>query len=170
MTKVCFALALICLAAASARGQQGATARESATPSIEITAATPEPSVAASPDAEAVSPSPVPMRLAITAARTIDGKPETSYRSNAQQIVVRWRGENLPVGSIVRVAWIAEDVGDIVDPGFVIDRDETAIPSPTFSARFTISRPRDGWAPGKYRVDLFVDDVLRDTLGITISD
>lgn len=110
------------------------------------------------------------MRLSIAAARTANGKPETTYRSTAQQIVVHWRGENLPPGSVVRIAWIAEDVGDIVDPNFVIDQDETVVPSPTFSARFTISRPSDGWAAGKYRVDLFVDDLLRDTLGITIGD
>ena len=170
MTKVCFALALICVAAASARGQEGATPRETATPSIEITAAVPAPTAAASPNPEFAPPSPAPIRVSIAAAKTADGKPETTYRSNAAQIVVRWRGENLPIGSIVRLAWIAEDVGNIVDPNFVIDRDETEIPSPTFSARFTISRPSDGWAPGKYRVDLFVDGVLRDTLGITIGD
>ena len=110
------------------------------------------------------------MRFSIVAASKTDGTPQITYRTSAQNIFVRWRGENLSVGSVVRLAWIAEDVGGIVDPDFVIDQDETVMPSPTFSARFTISRPSDGWAPGKYRVDLYVDDVLRDTLAITIRD
>jgi len=170
MRKVCFAVFLIGGANLAAHAQENAPAPEqTATPSVEITAAAPAPSVPlpAEPSVPASAP---PMRLSIAASRTANGKPETSYRANAPQIVVRWRGENLPVGAVVRMAWIAEDVGNVVDPDFVIDRDETVVPSPTFSARFTISRPSDGWAPGKYRVDLFVDDLLRDTLGITIVD
>ena len=169
MSKVCFAV-LLASAASSIRAQElGPAAEHAAAPSIEITAAAPQPTVASPPDPTPAPPA-APIRLSIAAAKSSDGKAETSFRSNAPQIVVRWRGENLPVGCVVRVAWIAEDVGDVVDRNFVVDQDETGVPSPTFSARFTISRPSDGWAAGKYRVDLFVDDVLRDTLGITIGE
>ncbi len=110
------------------------------------------------------------MRISIAAASSTAGRPETIFRTSAPRIIVRWRGENLPVGATVRLAWVAEDVGEVVDPGFVIDQTETVIPTPTYAERFTISRPSDGWAPGKYRVDLFVDEALRDTLGITIGE
>jgi hypothetical protein len=169
MSKLRFAALLLSCStiALHAQGDRPMNAETSA-PSIEIIAAAESAAPVPLPEPTA-APEP-PMRLSIAAATKTDGKPQTAYRSNAPSIFVRWRGENLPVGSVVRLAWIAEDVGDIVDPNFVIDKDETVVPTSTFSARFTISRPSDGWAPGKYRVDLFVDDVLRDTLGITIRD
>lgn len=169
MSKLCFAALLFAFVAVGTRAEDAETEKNNTpTPSIEITAASePEPSAAPSPAEPAPSPQ---MRISIAAARKLDGKPETTYATAVPNIYVRWRGENLPVGSVARLAWIAEDVGDIVDPNFVIDRDITVIPTSTFSTRFTISRPSDGWAAGKYRVDLFVDDVLRDTLGITIRD
>jgi hypothetical protein len=70
----------------------------------------------------------------------------------------------------VRVAWIAEDVGDIVEPNFVIDETEAELTSAKFSARFTLSRPRDGWAAGKYRLELYLDDQLTQTVKINIRD
>ncbi|MDQ6861568.1 MAG: hypothetical protein M3032_10505 [Verrucomicrobiota bacterium] len=133
----------------------------------------PDASLVARPeDARAASlfASPPPMQLKIEAAREINGAATTSFRATAPNIFVRWRGENLPVGADVRVAWVAEDVGDLVEPDFIVDQNRTAVETPNFSARFTLSRPRDGWAPGKYRVDLYVDDELKDTLGVTISE
>jgi hypothetical protein len=70
----------------------------------------------------------------------------------------------------VRVAWIAEDVGDIVEPNFVIDETETELTTAKFGARFTLSRPRDGWAAGKYRLELYLDDQLTQTVKINIRD
>ncbi|MDQ6624166.1 MAG: hypothetical protein M3Y86_11880 [Verrucomicrobiota bacterium] len=123
-------------------------------PSLEITAAT----------------SPAPLRIKLEAAAEREGKAETAFRSNVENIFVRWHGENLAVGSVVRLAWVAEDVGDLVEPDFIVDQTETTVPTAIFGARFTLSRPTDGWAPGKYRVDLFLDGVFKDTLGITIRD
>ena len=89
-----------------------------------------------------------------------DGELETQFKSDVQNIYVRWQGHNLPAGAKVRVAWVAEDVGDLVDPNFVIDETETVATTPNFSARFTLGRPPDGWAGGKYRVEFYVNDFL----------
>jgi hypothetical protein len=67
------------------------------------------------------------------------------------------------------VAWVAEDVGDLVEPNFVIDETETIAPTPDASARFTLGRPPDGWAEGKYRVEFYVDDTLTETVKVTIG-
>ena len=76
----------------------------------------------------------------------------------------------MPAGSFVRVAWIAEDVGELVPPNFVIDETETEVTSEKFSARFTLSRPKDGWAAGKYRLELYLDDQLTQTAKVSIRD
>src|SRR3954452_580632 len=117
-----------------------------------------------------LAPAAPPMSLKLEAMRDVNAKPQTKFAAKTPSIIIRWHGENLPVGGTVRVAWVAEDVGDLVESGFVIDQTRTQVETSKFGARFTISRPRDGWAPGKYRVDLFVDDELKDTLGITIEE
>ncbi len=114
-------------------------------------------------------PAPTP-HVTLQIARVRDGEPATQFRSKAPALFVGWRGENLPVGAKVRIAWIAEDVGDLVEPNFVIDQKETLITAPESGGRLTLSRPADGWAAGKYRLDLYVDDVLLETVKVRIDD
>ena len=67
------------------------------------------------------------------------------------------------------MAWVAEDVGDLVEPNFVIDETVTVASAPDASARFTLGRPPDGWAEGKYRLEFYVDDILVETERVTIG-
>ena len=108
--------------------------------------------------------------MTLEVAKERDGKPQDQFASDVTNIFVRWNGEHLPVGSFVRVAWIAEDVGDLVPRNFVIDETETEVTTSTFGARFTLSRPKDGWAAGKYRLDLYLDDTLIQTAKVTIRN
>ena len=96
------------------------------------------------------------------------GGSKTEFKSDVENIYVRWHGRNLPKDARVRVAWIAEDVGDLVEPNFVVDETETIAPDPDSSARFTLGRPPDGWAEGKYRLEFYVNDELEETLRVTI--
>ena len=127
----------------------------------------PNESQAASPTPLAASLSPA---MTIAVAKERDGEPTTEFRSNAPNIFVRWRGEHLPVDGIVRVAWVAEDVGDVAPANFVVDQSETIVGVPEARAQFTLSRPRDGWATGKYRVDVYLDDKLLQSARVTIAD
>jgi hypothetical protein len=47
---------------------------------------------------------------------------------------------------------------------------ETALESAEFGARFTLSRPTDGWAAGKYRVEVYLGEELLQKLNVTIVD
>jgi hypothetical protein len=96
------------------------------------------------------------------------GGSNTEFKSDVDNIYVRWHGRGLPQGARVRVAWIAEDVGDLVEPNFVVDETETEAPAPDSSARFTLGRPPDGWAEGRYRVEFYVNDELEETVRVTI--
>jgi hypothetical protein len=96
------------------------------------------------------------------------GGSKTEFKSDVENIYVRWHGRGLPPGARVRVAWIAEDVGDLVEPNFVVDETETVAPDPDSSARFTLGRPPDGWAEGKYRLEFYVNEELEETLRVTI--
>ena len=93
---------------------------------------------------------------------------KTQFKSDVANIYVRWQGHDLPEGATVRVAWVAEDVGDLVEPNFVIDETESVAPAPDASARFTLGRPPDGWAEGKYRVEFYVNELAVETVKVTI--
>jgi hypothetical protein len=117
------------------------------------------------------SSSPPPLAtFKLEIGRDRGGPPATEIKSDAPNIFVRWTGENIPTHAIVRVAWVAADVGNVAPPNFIVDETRTEVPSPTFGARFTLSRPKDGWAAGKYRVDLYLDDQVQATANVTIRD
>jgi hypothetical protein len=140
-------------------------------------AATPSPS-AAPPVATTTPPMRGPeiemkpaqegKKLIVEVSTDPSGGSKTEFKSDVENIYVRWHGRGLPPGAKVRVAWVAEDVGDLVEPNFVVDETETEAPAPDSSARFTLGRPPDGWAEGKYRVEFYVNDELEETVRVTI--
>jgi len=123
----------------------------------------------AAPEEEQSPALPEPTIILETASER-EGEMETAFRSDTPNIFVRWSGQNLPINTDARIGWIAEDVGDVAPPNFVVDVSETSISARDFSARFTLSRPKDGWAPGTYRVDLYIDGTLAKSLKVTIED
>jgi hypothetical protein len=129
---------------------------------------TPPSQPAASPE-ENTAPPPPPKKLTVEVSSDPAGGLKTQFKSTVVNIYVRWHGHDLPEGARVRVAWVAEDVGDLVEPNFVIDETETVAPAPDASARFTLGRPPDGWAEGKYRVEFYVDDLPVETVQVTIA-
>jgi hypothetical protein len=156
--------------------------RSAAEPSVTISAADPAPKAAVTP-AESSSlelatverPPPVisiasDPQVTVQVSRTRDGESVTQFRSSAPAIFVRWSGDDLPVNSVVRIVWVAADVGDLVEPNFVVDETETEVTTPDFGGRFTLARPPDGWAPGKYRLELYVGEALLATVPVTIAD
>jgi hypothetical protein len=124
------------------------------------------PEAVASPEEKAAVP---PKKLTVEVSGDPAGGLKTEFNSSVANIYVRWQGHGLPEGATVRVAWVAEDVGDLVEPNFVIDETETAASAPDARARFTLGRPPDGWAEGKYRVEFYVDDLLVETVKVTIG-
>jgi hypothetical protein len=124
------------------------------------------PSEPATSPAEKVAPA---KKLTVEVSSEPAGGLKTQFKSDVANIYVRWHGHELPERARVRVAWVAEDVGDLVEPNFIIDETETVAPAPDASARFTLGRPPDGWAEGKYRVEFYVDDILLETVRVTIG-
>lgn len=130
-------------------------------------ASTATPSVlSTSPEEKAAPPS---KKLTVEVSTDPAGGLKTEFKSDVANIYVRWRGHDLPAAAKVRVTWVAEDVGDLVEPDFVIDETETIARASDASARFTLGRPPDGWAEGKYRVEFYVDDLPVETVRVTIA-
>jgi hypothetical protein len=145
----------------------GIIAKPEPTPSPTIApAATPTPPMRG-PEIQ-TGPRQPNKKLTVEVSTDPTGGLKTEFKSDVENIYVRWRGHGLPEGARVRVTWVAEDVGDLVEPNFIVDETESVAPTPDATARFTLGRPPDGWAEGKYRVEFYVNDELEETIKVTI--
>ncbi|MEN3368851.1 MAG: hypothetical protein V7609_994 [Verrucomicrobiota bacterium] len=145
-------------------------AKPQVTPSSSPAAAPPSPTPTPpirGPEIETLPATPG-KKVAVEVSADPGGGLKTEFKSDVANIYVRWRGHGLPEGARVRVAWVAEDVGDLVEPNFIVDQTETIAAAPDASARFTLGRPPDGWAEGKYRLEFYVNDELEETIKVTI--
>jgi hypothetical protein len=88
--------------------------------------------------------------------------------ADALQIVARWRGHGLRKNARIRAVWIAQDT-DVAPVDFKVDEATAVAAISNAFGKFTLSRPSDGWATGKYRVEFYVDDELSDTVDLTIT-
>ena len=90
------------------------------------------------------------------------GELKTEFKSDTPEIFARWHGSALPDKAEVRAVFIAENVADI-SADYQIDESTTTTPASNASGSFTLSKPEDGWAPGNYRVEFFINDELAQT-------
>jgi len=102
-------------------------------------------------------------------------KPRTVFDTAMDRIHVIHVTKDLPAGARgFNIAWLTEDVGDVAPPNHEIANASGAIPlDAATAAHFTItgslSKPTVGWPPGKYRVEIKIDDKLIKTERFTIE-
>ena len=107
-------------------------------------------------------------KLEASVSTSGDGDPLDVVSADALQIVARWRGHGLRKNARIRAVWIAQDTG-VAPVDFKVDEATAVAPISNAFGKFTLSRPSDGWATGKYRVEFYVDDELTDTVDLTIT-
>ena len=106
-------------------------------------------------------------KLEASVSTSSDGDPLDVVSADALQIIARWRGHGLRKNARIRAVWIAQDTG-VAPVDFKIDEATAVAPISTAFGKFTLSRPSDGWATGKYRVEFYVDGELTETVDLTI--
>jgi len=110
----------------------------------------------------------IPKQLAVSLAKDRFGKPTTTFSSNTQEIYARWQGQRLRQGASVKAVWIAQNISEDLPQDYKVDEASVVAEAPTARGAFTLARPQDGWIPGDYRVEFYVDNVLVDTLKMKI--
>ena len=115
----------------------------------------------------ALPPEKKPFEASISTSS--DGDPLTTISSDALQIVARWRVHDLPSKTKIRAVWIAEDTGEVAPPDYKVDEATNIATAPDAIGTFTLSKPEDGWAAGKYRVEFYVGNVLAETVKLRIA-
>jgi len=117
----------------------------------------------------APSPGPPAAPFEASFSTSTGGSPMDVIPAEALQIVARWRLLQSTTSAKIRVVWIAEDTGGVVAPEYQIDEATTVAAAPEAVGTFTLSRPPDGWAPGKYRADFYVNEVRALSRRVIIS-
>jgi hypothetical protein len=107
-------------------------------------------------------------KLEASVSTSGNGDPLDVVSGDALQIVARWEGHGLRKNAKIRAVWIAQDTG-VAPVGFKVDEATAIAPISNAIGKFTLSRPSDGWATGKYRVEFYVDDELADTVDLKIT-
>jgi hypothetical protein len=115
-----------------------------------------------------VKPDTAPKRLSVSLAKDRFGKPTMTFSSSTPEIYARWQGQRLRKGANVKAVWIAENIGEDFPQDYKVDEVSAVAETPTAHGTFTLARPEDGWAPGDYRVEFYVDDVLVDAVKMKI--
>ena len=109
-----------------------------------------------------------PKQLAVSLAKDRFGKPTKTFSSNTPEIYARWQGQRLRQGASVKAVWIAQNISEDLPQDYKVDEASVVAEAPTARGAFTLARPQDGWIPGDYRVEFYVDNVLVDTLKMKI--
>jgi hypothetical protein len=93
-----------------------------------------------------------------TQPTTVFAPPETFY------LVVELA--NAPDDTTVRTVWYAVDVGDVAPPNTLIDEAELTTGS---NSLFFNLAPESLWAVGQYKVELYLNDELDQTLTFEVQ-
>lgn len=97
-------------------------------------------------------------------------KPTTKFAPDAPKIYAFYIGDAVKAGDKIRAVWIAEDVGDAAPKNTKIDEATLTAAKDNPSDAFSLSMPTKGWPLGKYRVELYDNDQLAETVRFTIGD
>lgn len=113
-------------------------------------------------------PSPTPDFFDVTLSTSVEGTPMDTISADALQIVARWHVRHASGNTKVRAVWIAEETGSVAPPNYQVDEASALAAAPEAAGVFTLSRPPDGWAAGKYRVDCYLQNTLAKSVSVTI--
>ena len=108
-------------------------------------------------------------KLKISLGPEAVGDSRTEFITATPNIYARWRGRNLREKARIRCVWIAEEVEGVAPPDYTIDEASTTATASDSHGVFKLSRPDDGWAPGIYRVEMYVNGALADSVKLKIA-
>ena len=133
--------------------------------SFELTEA---PKLAVNPETRSTTPS-ASKKLSVVLAEAAKGESTTKFGSDVTKVYARWQASDLVKGTKLRAVWIAEDVGEVAPLNYKIDEATVAIPRADSDGVFSLSQPNAGWPIGSYRVEIYADEALLETVKFSIA-
>ena len=97
------------------------------------------------------------------------GRPMTSFPSDTPRLYVLFKTTGMNGGDKIRALWTAIDVGEAAPPNTSVDDRTLIADGDTDDGEFSVSKPTDGWPPGKYRVEIYVNDQIAASMQFTVE-
>ena len=97
------------------------------------------------------------------------GREITAYTADAPRLYAIFKTKGAKNGDKIRGVWMADDVGDAAPAGTKIDEKGITAEGDTDDGVFSLSKPTTGWPPGKYHVDIYVNDDLATKVSVEIK-
>ncbi|HJT82046.1 MAG TPA: hypothetical protein VJ719_12685 [Chthoniobacterales bacterium] len=126
-----------------------------------------QPKVAGRPE---IKPQSETNKLTVSLGQEALGESRTDFVTVTPKIYARWQGKNLRDQAKIRVLWIAEQVEGVAPPDYTIDEAATMATSRDSHGIFILARPEDGWAPGIYRVEFYVDGLFTEAVKAKVAE
>jgi hypothetical protein len=98
-----------------------------------------------------------------------DAKPATSFAADTPQMIALFQTTGITKGDKVRGVLVAEDVGNAAPADYHVFEKTLDLNEDTNDGAFTFSKPTKGWPPGKYRVELYVNDKLASKVNFAVG-
>ena len=111
---------------------------------------------------------PAANKLTVSLGQEAIGESRNTFVSAAPKICARWQGHGLPAHAKIRALWIAERIQGVAPPDYTIDEAKAIATAADSHGVFTLGRPEDGWSPGVYRVEFYVDDQFADAAKLKV--
>ena len=92
-----------------------------------------------------------------------DGPAKSTFAPNTAKIFLRTKLVDVPAGSVAKSDWIAVKT-KVAAPNYKIDSSQIKIGHLVNRTDFNFSKPNAGWPEGDYRIDLFIDDKLLESV------
>ena len=96
-------------------------------------------------------------------------EPRTTFSADTPKVFVLFKTKGAEEGDKIRAVWIAEDVGEVARTNTKIDEKTLTLEGDTNDGTFSLSKPNTGWPPGKYRVEIDVNDEVATTVKFAIE-
>src|SRR5947209_14829720 len=94
--------------------------------------------------------------LHATLLEELDGDLTSKFGLGTPKIYALWKGDATLPNDTVRSVWIADDIGTAAPRNSKIDEASVVTRVANEGGVFLLSKPEKGWAPGKYRLELYV--------------
>ncbi len=95
--------------------------------------------------------------------------PTTRFAPTTDVFYLAFQVTGAEPGTEVRSVWYAVDVGNAAPPNTVIDEASLTLPGGSESGNFRLRRGPNPWPVGDYKVELYLDGELVQTLPFTVA-
>lgn len=109
------------------------------------------------------------VKVSVTLTTEPEGEPTKTFGTDTPKIFAMFKTEGIAGSNKVRGVLVAEDVGDAAPANTKVLEKTLTLDEDTDTGDFNFSKPTKGWPPGKYRIDVYVNDELATKAKFTIE-